>query len=212
VLSPVVSVFLDAGCVPQPDSLYRLWEPLHSSDTVAAATGFCTPLDPSPIAGALNPILAFQRFEYQLTNTLERPVESLFGRRFALNKGGFVAYRYSVIAPDRHGEGVFVDYFAGERLGLTEKATAAELNAFLTEDRAIAASLLRTDLKVWRTVSVDSAEVVVDVPPNYGEFCLQRRRWIDGDLYSTLHELKNTLSYIRIRPWNFTVLPRIWAF
>jgi len=205
-LNPRICVFLDAGAVPKADALYHLWKPLHENETVAATTGFCTILAPSPLAAVFNPFVAFQKFEYQLNNALQRPVESLFGRRFALNIGSFAAYRWSIVAPNN--DGAFEDYFSGERVHAEANITKA--NSFLVEDRAISSSLLRTDLKVWRTISVDSAEVVVDVPDRFADLCLQRRRWINGDFYSTLHELKHTFGYMRFRG-GFTSLFRIFG-
>jgi chitin synthase len=190
VLDPTICVFLDAGAIPRDEALYHLWKPLHENPTVAATTGFCTSYVNSSLAAKLNPIVAFQKFEYELTNTLERPVESFFGRRFALNKGGFAAYRWTTAS---NPDGIFHDYFSAER---SYDARISKANSFLVEDRAISASLLHTKLDVWRTVPVDSARVDVDIPGSFGEFCLQRRRWINGDFYSTLHELKHTPRYM----------------
>lgn len=192
VLDPTICVFLDAGAIPRDDALYHLWKPLHDNPTVAATTGFCTSYDTWALGATLNPIVAFQRFEYELNNTLERPVESFFGRRFALNKGGFAAYRWTTAS---NPDGIFRDYFDAER-AYNNNPTKA--NLLLVEDRTISSSLLYTRLDVWRTIPVDSATVDVDIPPNIGEFCLQRRRWLNGDFYATLNEFKHTLHYMSL--------------
>lgn len=190
MLDPTICVFLGAGAIPRDEALCHLWMPLHENSTVAATTGFCTIYVNSSLAAKLNPIVAFQEFEYELTNTLERPVESFFGRRFALNKGGFAAYRWITAS---NPDGIFRDYFSAENM-FTERVSKA--SSFLVEDRAISANLLHKKLDVWTSVPVDSATVDVDIPASFGEFCLQRRRWINGDFYSTLHELKHTPSYV----------------
>jgi len=192
VLDPTICVFLDAGAIPRDEALYRLWKPLHENPTVAATTGFCTSYADSALAATMNPIVAFQKFEYELTNTLERPLESFFGRRFGVNKGGFAAYRWTTAS---NPEGIFRDYFEAERV-YNHNLTKA--NLLLVEDRTISSSLLHTKLDVWRTIPVDSAAVVVDIPSTFVEFCLQRRRWLNGDFYATLHELKNIFRYMSL--------------
>ncbi|KEF52076.1 uncharacterized protein A1O9_11702 [Exophiala aquamarina CBS 119918] len=190
VLDPAICVFLDAGAIPRDEALYHLWKPLHENPTVAATTGFCTSYANSALAETINPIVAFQKFEYQLTNTLERPVEALFGRRFAINKGGFAAYRWTTAS---NPDGIFRSYFDAER---AYNESPSRANLLLVEDRTISANLLHTNLDVWRTIPVDSATVDVDIPLSFEEFCLQRRRWLNGDFYATLHEVKSTPRYI----------------
>ena len=138
----------------------------------------------------LNPLVSFQVFEYQMTNSLERPVESLIGHRFNINKGGLCAYRFSAIYDHRTGEGTFGEYYRAERMAY-DIPNLAKANAFLTEDRAIAWGFLTGDQSIWRTVSVDSARAETDVPDTWPEFIMQRRRWINGDLFSTMNEFRH---------------------
>jgi chitin synthase len=206
VLNPTVAVFLEAGTIPQPDSLYALCAPLYQNSTVAATTGFCRVFAYSKAAEQLNAIVGFQKFEYQLNNALDRPLESLLGRRFSMNKGGYSAYRFSATAPSETESGAFGHYFDGEKI--TRENGIIQKNSALTEDRVIASSLLRLDRKVWRVVSVDTAQVAIDVPGTMEEFCLQRRRWICGEFFSTLREM----AVVASTPppvWNVTSIFRL---
>ncbi|KAK0387601.1 hypothetical protein NLU13_3847 [Sarocladium strictum] len=208
VLNPAVTVFLDAGTIPQPGSLEALCAPLYSNPAVAATSGFCRVFAYSKKAETLNPLIGFQKFEYQLNNALERPLESLLGRRFTMNKGGYTAYRYSVVAPPNpYDHGAFDQYFEGEKMYGSK--SVAQKNSFLTEDRSIATSLLRVNRQVWRIVAVDAALVKVDTPVTFDELCLQRRRWINGEFFSTLHEMKAVRTAILPSAWSFTVVLRI---
>ena len=205
VLRPKVCVLGDAGVTLSSNAIYELWKPLDADPRIAASTGF-TSVETLHGKKILNPLVAFQVFEYQMTNSLERPVESLIGHRFSINKGGLCAYRFSAIHESRTGEGMFGEYYRAERFAY-DIPNLARANAFLTEDRAIAWGLLTGDQSIWRTVSVDSARAETDVPDTLPEFIMQRRRWINGDLFSTMHELRHLHRlFLRRRKFGFARL------
>ena len=96
----------------------------------------------------------------------------------------------------RGESGVMEDYYQAENFK-NGAVGIRKLNSYLTEDRIIAWALLTdTRHRNWRTVSVDTANARIDVPDHMSEFIMQRRRWINGDLYSTLSELSHVYQLV----------------
>lgn len=190
VLRPKFCVLVDAGVTLSSNAIYDLWKPLDADTSIAASTGFTSVGTRTRLIKILNPLVAFQVFEYQMTNSLERHVESLIGHRFSINKGSLCAYRFSAILESQTDGGILGEYYRAEKFAYN-RPSLAKANAFLTEDRAIAWGLLTGDQLIWRTVSVDSARAKADVPDTLAEFIMQRRRWINGDLFSTMNEFRH---------------------
>lgn len=203
VLQPKVCILVDAGTAMSHNAIYELWKSIDTDPRIAASTGFTSVFTKFGKMTLFNPLVAFQIFEYQMTNSLERPLESLIGHRYAINKGGLFAYRYSAITKSQTPDGVFGKYYEAESFYQNDPSIM-ELNSYLTEDRVIAWSLLTGNQSIWRTVSVDSARAKTDVPDMLGEFMLQRRRWINGDFYSTLNEFMHLHKiFLRWRTFGF---------
>ena len=190
VLQPKVCILVDAVLKFSNNSIYELWRPINTNYNIAASIG-STSVMTNHGKWTINPLVGFQVFEYHMTNSLERPLESIFGHRFGINKGGFCAYRFSALSELGSQSDIMRDYYQAENFK-DSSVGIRKLNSYLTEDRIIARALLTsTSHRNWRTVSVDTGNARVDVPSSMPEFIMQRRRWINGDLYSTLNELSH---------------------
>ena len=195
VLQPKVCVLVDAGLKFSNNSIYELWRPINTNHNIAASIG-STSVMTNHGKWTINPLVGFQVFEYHMTNSLELPLESIIGHRFGMNKGGFCAYRFSALSEFGGESDTMRDYYQAENFK-DSSVGFRKLNTYLTEDRIIAWALLTsTSHRNWRTVSVDTANARVDVPMSMADFILQRRRWINGDLYSTLNELSHLYQLV----------------
>lgn len=190
-INPKVCVTIDAGSIPNDNTLYNLWKPFQDDDTIASTTTFSTPEVLFKHQPMKNPFVGFQQFEYTMNNCLCQPVDSLFGRKYAMNLGNIAAYRWPIVTDDPYG---LVNLFPSES-SMFSAPSIFKANRMLAEDRGISGSLMRTGSKAWRTVAVTAAHVQVDVPQTLAELTMQRRRFLNGHLYSSLWEL-----------WPFNVL------
>ena len=195
VLQPKVCVLVDAGLQFTNNSIYELWRPINNNHNIAASIG-TTSVMANHGKWTVNPLVGFQILEYQMTNSLERPLESIIGHRFGMNNGGFCAYRFSAVSEFGGESDAMRDYyqaaiFQDSAVGIRKR------HSYLTEERIIAWVLLTsTSHRNWRTVSVDTANAKIDVPMSMADFIIQRRRWINGDLYSTLNELSHVYRLV----------------
>ena len=186
-VNPAVCVTMDAGSIPNDNALFNLWKPIQTSKSIASTTTFSSPeVFPKhqPIG---NPFVAYQQFEYAMNNCLYQPVDSLFGRRYAMNLGNIAAYRWPIVSNEATGIAEST-LFPSERIG-SSIPSMFRANRMLIEDRALSSSLMRTGGTAWRTVAVNAAQVLVDVPQTLGELTLQRRRFLNGHFFASIWEL-----------------------
>jgi chitin synthase len=129
----------------------------------------------------LNPLVASQNFEYKMSNILDKPLESVFGYISVL-PGAFSAYRYEAL----RGRPLEC-YFAGEN----PAADIFTSNLYLAEDRILCFELVTKKDKAWILKYVKSARAETDVPEYLPELTSQRRRWLNGSFFASVHALYN---------------------
>ncbi|KAG5645351.1 hypothetical protein DXG03_006413 [Asterophora parasitica] len=119
-----------------------------------------------------NPLAASQNFEYKMSNILDKPLESVFGYISVL-PGAFSAYRYKALLNGPNGKGPLASYFKGETMHGGD-----------------------SDAGLFGTLKyVKSAKASTDVPASVPEFISQRRRWLNGSLFASIHA---TVFFFRI--------------
>ncbi|KAJ7459638.1 chitin synthase 2 [Mycena galericulata] len=194
LIKPNVCILLDVGTKPTATSIYELWKCFDKHSNVGGACGqicvdtgrYCALLLTSPLA-------ASQNFEYQMSNVLNKPFESAFGYISVL-PGAFSAYRYRALLNGPDKQGPLASYFKGE----TTHTTGAGLfgrNMYLAEDRILCFEIVTKKGEGWILKYVKSAKASTDVPTDVAEFISQRRRWLNGSLFASIHV---TVSWLRI--------------
>ncbi|KAJ3011424.1 UNVERIFIED_CONTAM: Chitin synthase, class 2, partial [Siphonaria sp. JEL0065] len=182
-LVPDICILIDVGTKPTERSFYHLYRAFERNPNVAGACGeIAAELGPW-MKNLLNPLVAVQNFEYKMSNILDKPLESMFGYISVL-PGAFSAYRYKAL------QGQPLDmYFKGEN---PHGTNVSEANMYLAEDRILCFELvMRSDAQyVLKYVKLAKAET--DVPSEFHDLIKQRRRWLNGSFFATVHALFNT--------------------
>ncbi|KAF9015746.1 glycosyltransferase family 2 protein [Cyathus striatus] len=198
LLKPNVCVLLDVGTKPTGTSIYELWKCFDKHPGVGGACGeIC--VDVGRGCGLLfkNPLAASQNFEYKMSNILDKPLESVFGYISVL-PGAFSAYRYRALLNGPDGKGPLASYFKGETMhGGSSNAGLFERNMYLAEDRILCFEIVTKKREGWVLKYVKSAKASTDVPASVPEFISQRRRWLNGSLFASIHA---TVFFWRIWP------------
>ncbi|KAH9932014.1 chitin synthase [Epithele typhae] len=196
LIQPNVCVLLDVGTKPTGTSIYELWKCFDKHSGVGGACGeicvdtgkYCSLLLKSPLA-------ASQNFEYKMSNILDKPLESVFGYISVL-PGAFSAYRYKALQNGPDGTGPLASYFKGEAMhGGGSSAGLFERNMYLAEDRILCFEIVTKKREAWTLKYVKSAKAATDVPTTVPEFISQRRRWLNGSLFASVHA---TVFWFRI--------------
>lgn len=196
LLKPNVCVLLDVGTKPTGTSIYELWKCFDKHSNVGGACGeIC--VDVGRGCGLLlsSPLAASQNFEYKMSNILDKPLESVFGYISVL-PGAFSAYRYRALLNGPDGKGPLASYFKGETMhGAGSDAGLFERNMYLAEDRILCFEIVTKKREGWILKYVKSAKASTDVPTTVPEFISQRRRWLNGSLFASIHA---TVFFFRI--------------
>ncbi|KAJ3346606.1 Chitin synthase, class 2 [Entophlyctis luteolus] len=183
VLRPNVCVLIDVGTKPTESSVYHLWKAFDKNPMIGGACGEIYAELGYGWTKLLNPLVAAQNFEYKMSNILDKPLESSFGF-IAVLPGAFSAYRYAAL------QGVpLQQYFKGETMHGGNNIFQA--NMYLAEDRILCFELVTKAKGRWLLRYVRAAKAETDVPDNVAEFISQRRRWLNGSFFATLHALLN---------------------
>ncbi|TFK26808.1 chitin synthase 2 [Coprinopsis marcescibilis] len=196
LLNPNVCILLDVGTKPTGTSIYELWKCFDRHKSVGGACGEIT-VDAGRGCGLLlkNPLVASQNFEYKMSNILDKPLESVFGYISVL-PGAFSAYRYKALQNGPDGKGPLASYFKGETMhGGNSNAGLFERNMYLAEDRILCFEIVTKKREGWTLKYVKSAKASTDVPASVPEFISQRRRWLNGSLFASIHA---TVFFFRI--------------
>ncbi|KAH6601363.1 hypothetical protein BASA61_001995 [Batrachochytrium salamandrivorans] len=181
VIFPEVTMLLDVGTKPSAVSFYHLYRAFERDPRIGGACGeIAAELGPS-CGNLLNPLVATQNFEYKMSNILDKPLESVFGYISVL-PGAFSAYRYKAL----QGEPLY-KYFLGEKPG----ADIFTSNLYLAEDRILCFELVTKKHEAWILKYVKSAVAETDVPSTLPELISQRRRWLNGSFFASVHAISN---------------------
>ncbi|KAJ3409910.1 Chitin synthase, class 2 [Chytriomyces hyalinus] len=183
LLRPNVCVLIDVGTKPSESSIYHLWKAFDKNPNIGGACGEIYAELGYGWKNLLNPIVASQNFEYKMSNILDKPLESAFGFISVL-PGAFSAYRYAAL------QGVpLQQYFKGETMH--GGSNIFQANMYLAEDRILCFELVTKSKSSWLLRYVRAAKAETDVPDSIAEFISQRRRWLNGSFFATLHALIN---------------------
>ncbi|KAI0031138.1 glycosyltransferase family 2 protein [Vararia minispora EC-137] len=189
LIKPNVCVLLDVGTKPTGTSIYELWKCFDKHSNVGGACGeICVEGGRGCVEILKSPLVASQNFEYKMSNILDKPLESVFGYISVL-PGAFSAYRYRALLNGPDGRGPLASYFKGETMhgGGPNGAGLFERNMYLAEDRILCFEIVTKKHEGWILKYVKSAKAATDVPPTVAEFISQRRRWLNGSLFASIH-------------------------
>ncbi|TFK87587.1 glycosyltransferase family 2 protein [Polyporus arcularius HHB13444] len=196
LIQPNVCILLDVGTKPTGTSIYELWKCFDKHSGVGGACGeICVDTGKACSLLLKSPLAASQNFEYKMSNILDKPLESVFGYISVL-PGAFSAYRYKALQNGPDGKGPLASYFKGEDMhGGSSEAGLFERNMYLAEDRILCFEIVTKKREAWRLQYVKSAKAATDVPTTVPEFISQRRRWLNGSLFASVHA---TVFWFRI--------------
>ncbi|KAI8620197.1 chitin synthase-domain-containing protein [Chytriomyces sp. MP71] len=181
-LKPNVCILLDIGTRPTRESIYHLYRAFERNPNVAGACGeIAADLGPGWV-NLVNPIVAVQNFEYKMSNILDKPLESVFGYISVL-PGAFSAYRYAAL----QGNPLEM-YFKGEQ---PHGTNVSEANMYLAEDRILCFELVMKKKHQYILKYVKDARADTDVPAAFEDLIKQRRRWLNGSFFASLHSILN---------------------
>ncbi|KAF9055943.1 chitin synthase 2 [Panaeolus papilionaceus] len=196
LIKPNVCILLDVGTKPTGTSIYELWKCFDKHKNVGGACGeICVDSGRACNLVLKSPLIASQNFEYKMSNILDKPLESVFGYISVL-PGAFSAYRYKALLNGPDGKGPLASYFKGETMHATgSDAGLFERNMYLAEDRILCFEIVTKKREGWVLKYVKSAKASTDVPASVPEFISQRRRWLNGSLFASIHA---TVFFFRI--------------
>ncbi|KAJ7228020.1 glycosyltransferase family 2 protein [Mycena haematopus] len=197
LIKPNVCILLDVGTKPTSTSIYELWKCFDKHSNVGGACGeICVDTGRGCSLLLTSPLAASQNFEYKMLNVLDKPLESVFGYISVL-PGAFSAYRYRALQNESDGKGPLASYFRGEAMhgGGVASAGLFERNMYLAEDRILCFEIVTKRKEGWILKYVKSARASTDVPTSVAEFISQRRRWLNGSLFASIHA---TVFWFRI--------------
>ncbi|TRM61502.1 glycosyltransferase family 2 protein [Schizophyllum amplum] len=188
LIKPNVCVLLDVGTKPTSTSIYELWKAFDKHANVGGACGeICVDTGRACSLLLTSPLAASQNFEYKMSNILDKPLESVFGYISVL-PGAFSAYRYKALQNGPDGKGPLASYFKGETMhGGSSDAGLFERNMYLAEDRILCFEIVTKKNEGWVLKYVKSAKAATDVPTSIAEFISQRRRWLNGSMFASVH-------------------------
>lgn len=196
LIKPNVCILLDVGTKPTGTSIYELWKCFDKQKNVGGACGeICVDAGRGCSLVLTSPLVASQNFEYKMSNILDKPLESVFGYISVL-PGAFSAYRYKALQNGPDGNGPLASYFKGESMHAGGSGAGLfERNMYLAEDRILCFEIVTKKREGWILKYVKSAKASTDVPATVPEFISQRRRWLNGSLFASIHA---TVFFFRI--------------
>ncbi|KAJ3415249.1 Chitin synthase, class 2 [Chytridiales sp. JEL 0842] len=182
-LEPEVCMFVEAGTRPVPAGMFHLYHAFVRKPDLAGACGDVTPDLGPRLSNLLNPLVAYQNFEYKISNTLEKPLESVFGYLPVL-PSQFSAYRYTALL----GEPLKAYFRLQDQINTQGMSSLGEANRCLSGERVLCFELVvKREGGPWVLKYVKSARAYTDVPSTLPALLLQRRRWNNGAFFANLH-------------------------
>ena len=221
LLQPKVVMLLDCGTKPSKDAFYHLWSAFRDPNVAGACGEMRVALGPGSLLLA-NPLVAAQNFEYKISNVLDKPMESVFGFISVL-PGAFSAYRWDALL-NVDGKGPLEKYFKGEFLHQTAQMDVDDdehelrernyqdsgiftSNMYLAEDRILCFELVAKRNKNYVLRYVSSAKAETDVPELVDDLVLQRRRWLNGSLFTAMYYISH---WTQIWRSNHSLFRKLW--
>ena len=174
-IDPRHIILLDTGTIPDREghSLSSLIIPMINDREIA---GTCGEMELSNKESCTNFVLTAQFLEYKYAHVIDKNFESLFGFISVL-PGAFSAYRWEAL----NNNETLQEYFKTIDEGNADCSTA---NRYLAEDRIFCFILFSLKNNSYILKYIPDAKAATDAPEIYGEFLLQRRRWINGSNFA----------------------------
>eukprot|EP01029_Cantina_marsupialis_P025972 TRINITY_DN68982_c0_g2_i1.p1 TRINITY_DN68982_c0_g2~~TRINITY_DN68982_c0_g2_i1.p1 ORF type:complete len:732 (+),score=199.15 TRINITY_DN68982_c0_g2_i1:68-2263(+) len=192
-LNPTYFTMIDCGTLPRPESMYIFQKEFDENKQVA---GVCGELKVERQESKMVPIMerlvhAVQYYEYKAANLVDRAFESKLGYISVL-PGAFSAYRWvSVSAPEVLDK--YLKSMDGPLANGGGDIDFMSANRYLTEDRELSLWLV---LESWLCRYCKEATARTDPPKSLSQFIKQRRRWINGAFFSTLHNARLLCTHV----------------
>lgn len=203
----VYCVCLDAGTKPSPMAIVELIERMEADPDVAGVSGQIVVENPLCQKNLFNCTVASQTFEYKVGNFMDKAFEAFFGCISVL-PGAFSAYRWSALSPPQEGPysvaRPITPYFMSCTSG--GKLNPFYGNMYLAEDRVLCNALICSPGARNMLSYVPSAFAETDVPSNMITLMKQRRRWLNGAFFASLHTVWNGLFLGKICKANHSFL------
>jgi len=194
-INPEYLILLDTGTVPdlvRGIALSSLIIPMKNDLDIA---GTCGEMELDNTINCSNLTLCAQFLEYKYAHVVDKHFEGLFGFISVL-PGAFSAYRWNAL----NNSTTLSEYF--KTIG-DDKADCAMANRYLAEDRIFCWVLFAMENQGNILRFIPDAMAKTDAPEMFGEFMLQRRRWINGSNFAMYYvlqkyqEIYNTKHFVR---------------
>ncbi len=175
-INPKYVFLLDVGTCPRHDALLQLYSALEENPKAGGACGEITLREARPTS-----ILdCAQLFEYKASHILSKSYEDMLSGYIACLPGAFSAYRWLAIRGSP-----LERYLRREGLPIRD-LTPFLANMYLAEDRVLCLETVARRHSQWVSLYVKGSVAETDAPDNLVELILQRRRWLNGALFSGL--------------------------
>lgn len=149
-------MILDVGTIPQPKSLYYLYDAMDRDQNIGGCCGEIVPLS----GNYLNFILPAQILEYRFSHIFDKALESVIGYITVL-PGAFSAYRWEALK----GDPLWKDYLKPE---IHQELMSPFLsNMYLAEDRILCLSLISKKESAYTLKYVSYSKSKTDVPDKF---------------------------------------------
>jgi len=180
-INPDYIILLDTGTTPDLErglALSSLILPMENDPKIA---GTCGEMELDNNYNCTNLTICAQFLEYKYAHVVDKNFESLFGFISVL-PGAFSAYRWTAL----NHSSTLSEYFL--TIG-NERADCSMANRYLAEDRIFCWVLFAMKEQANILRFIPDAKAKTDAPEFFGEFILQRRRWINGSNFAMYYVL-----------------------
>lgn len=178
LLNPKICVLLNVGAKPEEKSFFQLWSAFEADPKLGGAFGKVE-IESNGLS-SLNPLVAAQILELELSNTIDKPFESSLGYVTPSQGGLFCAYRWISLRNDCCGNGPLALYF---NQGSRFLASIARL----AEDHIISFGLISKRGEDWSLRQVDSAKCNISPEGTVFGFIRIRRKQFNASLFAVIY-------------------------
>jgi chitin synthase len=175
-LKPEQCLMLDIGTKPDNYAVAKLFKYMQHSPECGGCCGEIE-VDLSEYKSMSKYLLrAAQFYEYKLSHTPDKAMESFFGYNSVL-PGAYCMFRWKAIS------GAPMDAFF-KLVNSTKEPTCPEANEYLAEDRVMCLQIYIKENAGYYLCYLPDAKAVTDAPELLMVLFKQRRRWMNGALFA----------------------------